>query len=282
MENRCSIIAEYENAKNIPDVERCTEYIEAFGTYMFRLDVSLGKIEEQYVAAKAYSVGRVMADGKKITAIFYKTIAGNIQDAAKYNLQQEEEMLQEFYSTDAVEKKLGVCIGEEEYMLLREGKEAFVPPELLSLPFALPDTRYIERLDELRSRWYKKLIQMDYRQQGANLKEAIEAVGSSRERMQPGFNFTKEIKLRMKNCDKVFMAERMEGYDFREVDLQNAIFIQCQLSNSNFAHCNMENVFFFQCDLKNCDWYGAMLNGCTAYYGGELVQMQEFIRKICT
>lgn len=281
-ENRCSIIAEYENAKNIPDTERCTEYVEEFGTYMFRLDVSQGRITSRHAAAKAYLEGRVMADGKKVTAIFRKTITGNIQDAAKYTLKQEEEMLQEFYGTDAVEKKLGVCIGEEEYMLLRKGKEPLAPPEMLSLPFALQDARYMERLDELRSRWYIKLVRMDYERQAVNLREAIEASGSSRERMQSSFNYTKEIKVRMKSCDKVFMAERMEGYDFREVDLQNAIFIGCQLANSNFAHCNMENVFFFQCDLTDCDWYGAFLNGCTAYYGGELVQMQEFTRKSCT
>ena len=280
-ENKCAIIAEYENAKNIPDEERCTEYQGQFGTYMFKVDVSLGKINESYAAAKASLEGRVFADGKKLTAIFKKTITGNIQDAAKYSLNKEDDMLQDFLLTDVTEKKLGVCIGEDEYFLIRQGREKNVPPELLSLPFELQDIRQIERLDEIRSRWQKKLVAMDYKKYAADLKSAIEAEGSRRERKQPEFNFVKEIRNRMKTCDKVFMEERMEGYDFRDVDLQNAIFVHCQLANSNFSHCNLENAFFFQCDLLDCEWYETFLNGCTAYYGGELVRMQEFARKSC-
>lgn len=278
-ENKCVIIAEYENSKDIPETERCTEYVEEFGTYMFRLEISPGKINERYAAAKAASEGRVLADGKKLMAVFRKTIAGNIQDAAKYGLNQEDDMLRDFYMTEAAEKKLGLCIGEEVHFLLRQGKERNVPPEMINLPFGLYEMRYMERLDEIRSRWMKKLITMDYGAHNEELKEAVEASGGSRERKQPEFNFTKEIRKRMQVREKVFMEERMEGYDFREIDLQNAIFINCQLSNSNFSHCNLENAFFFHCSLKNCEWYGAALNGCTAYYSGELVRLQDFIRE---
>ncbi len=278
-ENQCTVIAEYENAHGIPEAERCTEYVEEFGTYMFRLEISPGKINERYAAARAASEGRVLADGKKLTAVFRKTITGNIQDTAKYGLHQEEEMLRDFYMTEAAERKLGLCIGEEVYFLLRQGGERNVPPEMLSLPFGLCEARYMERLDEVRSRWLKKLIAMDYREHDRKLKEAVEAVGGSRERKQPEFNFTKEIRKRMRVREKIFMEERMEGYDFREVDLQDAIFINCQLSGSNFSHCNLEHAFFFHCRLKACEWYGAALNGCVAYYGGELVRLQDFIRE---
>lgn len=280
-ENRCTVIAEYENAMNIPEAERCTEYIEQFGMYMFKVDMSSGKINERYAAAKASLEGRVLADGKKLTAVFRKTITGNIQDSAKYSLNQEDDMLEEFLLTDVTEKKLGVCIGEEEYLLIRQGKEKNAPPELLSLPFELQDIRQIARLDEIRSRWQKKLVAMNYKKHAMDLKAAVEAEGCRRERKQAEFNYAKEIRNRMKVCDKVFAEERMEGYDFRDVDLQNAIFIHCQLANSNFAHCNLQNAFFFQCDLRDCEWYGAFLNGCTAYYGGELVRMQEYTRKQC-
>lgn len=278
-DNKCAIIAEYENTKDIPEQDRCTEYVDAFGMYMFRLEASSKLINERYAAAKASGEGRAFADGKRITAVFRKTLVGNIQDSAKFSLSQEEEMLQTFYTTSATEKKLGVCIGEEVHFLLRQGNGKNVPPEMISLPFGVYETRYMERMDELRSRWYKKLVALDYATHCNDMKMVLEANGSYRERKQQEFHFAKEIRRRMRTCDKVFFDEHMEGYDFREVDLQRAIFINCSLANSNFAHCNLENAFFFRCDLQGCDWYNAVLNGCMAYYGGELVYLNDFSRK---
>lgn len=278
-ENKCAVIAEYENAKDIPAAERCTEYAEEFRMYMFRLDADPSLINERYAAAKAASEGRVLADGKKLTAVFRKTLLGNIQDTARFSLLQEEEMLRMFYDADVTEKKLGVNIGEDTIFLIRWGDKREVPPEMISLPFGVYETRYMERLDELRSRWYKKLLLLDYSKYQNEVKEITESVGSNRERKQPEFNYAKEIRKRMKVSEKVFFDEHMEGYDFREVDLQGAIFIHCNLANSNFSHCNMEDVFFFQCELKGCDWYEAILNGCMVYYGGNLVQMKDFSRR---
>ena len=70
----------------------------------------------------------------------------------------------------------------------------------------------------------------------------------------------------------------MEGYDFREIDLQGAIFLNCRLAKSNFSGVNLENAMFVNCSLEDCLWYGAVLNNCVAYGKGERLQLSTRIR----
>ena len=95
---------------------------------------------------------------------------------------------------------------------------------------------------------------------------------------QEHFQYAREIKKRMESCEKVFREQRMEGYDFREIDLQNAVFLNCSLRNSNFAGVSLENAFFVNCDLSGCIWYGAMLGNCIVYGKGEALYLSERIR----
>ena len=132
-ENKCEIIADYENLTNMPFQKRCTEYSTDFGMYVFKLDCTQDVIGERYAEAKSYQEGRIVANGKKLIAVFAKTIAGNIQDISRYQLSSDLDMLRLFQETDAVEKKLGIEIGDEIYMLLRQ--EAEYPVEMLTLPF---------------------------------------------------------------------------------------------------------------------------------------------------
>lgn len=275
-DNRCSVIADYENLKNIVYEERCTEFSNTFGMYVFKLDCRPDKINERFAEAKSYLEGRVLANGKKLIAVFAKTITGNIQDTAKYQLTSENELLTVFWKTDAPEKKLGVQIGEDVYMLLRQ--ERGYPIEMITLPFGLCEDRYMERLDFTRSRWLSQLNYMQNKENEEQLKRTAEIAGGNLEARQDEFPFTREIKKRMSCCEKVFREERMEGYDFREVDLQNAVFLNCKLANSNFSGVNLENAFFVNCDLTECKWYGAMLNNCIAYGKGERLQMSDRIR----
>ena len=275
-EDKCGIIADYENLQDMPYKERCTEYSEGFGMYVFKLDLRQDKINERFAEAKSYLEGRVLANGKKLIAVFSKTIAGNIQDTARYQMASEKEMLRLFWDTDAQEKKLGVQIGEDIYMLLR--KERGYPVELLTLPFGLCEERYMERLDFTRNRWLGMLTKLKDEETELQIKRTAEVAGGALERKQPEFPYTKEIKKRMTACEKLFREERMEGYDFRETDLQGAVFLNCRLANSNFSGVNLEDAFFVNCNLEGCLWYGANLNNCIAYAKGEKLQLKERIR----
>lgn len=275
-ENRCETIADYENLRDIPYGERCTEYSRDFGMYVFKLDCRPEAINERHAEARSYLEGRVLANGKKLTAVFAKTVAGNIQDRSLFQLSAEAEMLRLFMETDAAEKKLGIQIGEDTYMLLRQ--ESGLPAELLTLPFGLCEERYMERLDFTRNRWLRQLTlwnEQGYKEQIKRMAEEAEGKIGPR---QESFPYAKEIKKRMENCGKLFREQRMEGYDFRETDLQGAIFFRCKLANSNFSGVNLENAVFVHCDLTGCLWYGAMLNNSTAYGRGELLRLSERIR----
>lgn len=274
-ENQCEMISDYENLKTIPYPERCTEYSKDFGMYVFKLDASPERVNARYAEAKSFIEGRVAANGQKLTAVLVKTIAGNITDKAMFQLSAEEELLQQFAELDVQEKRLGVQIGEELYLLLRQEKD--LPVEMLTLPFGVCENRYLERLDAIRGRWLRRLTlwkEQDYREQ-------IKKAASNEEKLkakQDNFPYAKEIKKRMEECDKLFREQRMEGYDFRETDLQNAVFFHCKLANSNFSGVNLENVIFLCCDLTGCIWYGAHLNNCVAYARGEMLRLADRIR----
>lgn len=275
LENKCEIIADYENLAAIPFEKRCTEYSTDFGMYVFKLDCTQEMIGDRYAEAKSYQEGRIVANGKKLIAVFAKTITGNIQDVSRYQLSSEQEMLRLFMETEATEKKLGIEIGEDIYMLLRQESE--FPVEMLTLPFGLCEERYMERLDYTRNRWMRQLTVWKEQEHQEQIRRTAEVSGGLQAK-QEGFAFTREIKKRMEDCGKVFREQRMEGYDFREVDLQGAVFLNCKLANSNFAGVNLENAFFVNCDLSGCIWYGAMLNNCVAYGKGELLRLAERIR----
>lgn len=274
-EDKCEIISDYENLKSIPYEERCTEYSKDFGMYVFKLDCRPETIHERYAEAKSYLEGRILANGKRLTAVFSKTVTGNIRDTSLFQLSAEGEMLRLFMETNAVEKKLGIQVGEDTYMLLRQEKGLSV--ELLTLPFGFCEERYMERLDFTRNRWLRQLTlweEQGYREQ---IKRAAEDMEGRHRVKQDGFPYTKEIRKRMENCDKLFREQRMEGYDFRETDLQGAIFFRCKLANSNFSGVNLENAVFIHCDLSGCIWYGAMLNNSIAYGKGEMLRLSERI-----
>ena len=275
-DNKCEIIADYENLQGLPYEERCTEYSTDFGMYVFKVECRQDKINERFAEAKSYREGRVLANGKKLIAVFSKAIAGNIQDTARYQMAAEREMLELFWNSDSQEKKLGVQIGEDVYMLLR--KERARPVEMLTLPFGLCEERYLERLDFIRSRWFRELVQMKDVEMNEQLKRTAEVVGGVLEKKQAEFPYAREIKKRMFTCEKVFREERMEGYDFREIDLQGAIFLNCRLAKSNFSGVNLENAMFVNCSLEDCLWYGAVLNNCVAYGKGERLQLSTRIR----
>lgn len=272
----CEVIAGYENAKCIPEEERCTEYSTEFGFYVLKMDVGRGKINERYSEAKEAKEGKYTADGKKLTAVFRVNIGHNITDTESYPLQNEEQMICNFIAKDCREKIIGIKFGNETHYLIRQ--EEGHPLELVSLPLDI-DRRYLERLDDTRGRWFKRILELEREQVRAKIDEVIRA-GEKTAGKQPKFDYIKEIGRRMKVNRKVFVEERMEGYDFREADLSDALFIGCSITNSNFSGVNLENALFINCEMKNCMFYGAMLNNCRAYFGGTVLNLEDKTRKI--
>lgn len=65
------------------------------------------------------------------------------------------------------------------------------------------------------------------------------------------------------------MDSRMEGYDFREVDLSNAVFMNCSLIGANFSFVNLENAVFINCNLSNVIWHKAWTNNTVVIDGTE-------------
>ena len=275
-EDMCGIIADYENAKNIPEVNRCTEYSEELGIYVLKFNVSHGLLNERYTEAKEAKDGKYVADGNKLVAVLHVNLGHNAYDKESYPLQDENIMIKTFLEKKCPEKMIGIKFGTDQHFLVR--KQENMPPELIALPLDI-EKRYLERLDDIRSRWFKKLLELERMQ----TKEQIDKIIQDGERTaakQPRFDFSKEINRRMKTNKKVFMEERMEGYDFRGLELSGAFFLNCSLTNSNFSGCNLENALFVNCEMKDCMYYGAMLNNCRAYYGGTVLYMEDKSRKI--
>ena len=101
------------------------------------------------------------------------------------------------------------------------------------------------------------------------MEQMIESSGAKMERKQPLIQYTKEIKKKMGLCKKFFADTKMEGYDFREVDLSNAVFVNCSLIGANFSFVNLENAVFVNCNLTNVIWHKAWSNNTVIIDGTE-------------
>ncbi len=247
VEDSCGLIADYENRKNIPPEDRCTEYQPEFGFYVLKMDISKGKFNERLAEAREAAKGQYAPDGKKMKA-FVRVQLGQsnvFSEAETYPLSEEEAILQSFTGRDSIDKKLGIMIGDIQYYLIRKHENE--PYEMMGLPFG-EDARILERLDDMRSHWYKKLLEMERAATNYKMQELI-LMGEQTSPKQK-FNYVKEIERRMKNCRKYFVEERMEGYDFRYTDLSGAIFMLCSLNNSNFAGVNLEGAMFVNCEMN--------------------------------
>ena len=275
-DSMCEIIAAYENRKNLPDEDRCTEYCEDLGFYVLKMDISHAKINERYTGAKEALDGKYFADGRKLVAVLHINLGHNAIDKESYPLSDEDVMIGKFLSKKCPVKMIGIKLGEEACFLIRKQENS--APELLALPMEF-DKRYLERLDEIRCRWFSKLCEIERVEIRKEIDELI-GEGAITQGKQPKFDYAKEICKRMKTNKKIFIEERMEGYDFREIDLSGALFINCSLTRSNFCGVNLENTVFVNCELKDSLFLGAMLNNCRAYYGGSVINLEDKSRRI--
>lgn len=273
----CEVIAEYENVHNIPAEERCTEYSTDFGFYIFKLDVDKIKINERYSGAKEDAEGTFVSDGRRMSVVLSATAAA-ASDESSYvmeaDLQDEDRIITEFINTDARKKKLGLKIGEDTYYVLYQQKGSSV--ELLNLPFD-SKTRYMARIDSARCRWLSKISATERSMINARIREITAGVAGMPEQSE---GYRAEINARMRTVKSVFRNEEMSGYDFRGMDLTNAVFLFCRLTNANFSGCVLLNATFVGCEMPGCMFYGAELCGCRAYFNGVVLNLEDKSRHV--
>ena len=148
--------------------------------------------------------------------------------------------------------------------------------ELLTLPLD-KEIKYMARIDAVRCRWLRKI----YERERAGINARVEDIVNSVDDMlkqEEKFNYVKEINAKMRTVKKVFFNENMVGYDFRGIDLTDAIFLFCNISHANFAKVSLQNVTFVNCEMNGCVFLGAQLNNCSAYFKGLVLNLEDKVR----
>lgn len=257
-DEKIELIALYEKEHNIPEVNRYTEYVEEYSCYMNKLGIAPEFIEKRYQEALAEKKSKEALDPSCVL-LLEVTMAHNMKDVAKFSLDNVDNMLQQFFDGKYKERKIGYKEKDNEPVYLLSYREGFDYPEILSPD----DTEHIN----LRQEWFIKIIELKNKALVEDTKNIISRAESSLSAKQERFNYDKEIKKKMRVNKKIFLNERMEGYDFRTIDLDGAIFINCYLKDCNFAHVNMQNVVFVNCDLTGAIYLGAVLNNVYSITG---------------
>lgn len=201
--------------------------------------------------------------------VIEKELGHHLTDRAE--LFQETEALERFFSLEGV-RRIGVKTGSETTFLLQVTEREL--PELLPLGETNPKLLLV--LHEMREQLLVKAMQHYLKRCEQETKQLLENASAPTARRQKKLDFEKEIKKRMQSSKKVFFNQRMEGFDFRKINLEAAIFINCSLSNSNFSNVNLQHAIFVNCQLEDTVWYGAFLNNAFVYQTDQVVALKEY------
>ena len=188
-----------------------------------------------------------------------KTTEHNEQDKSEFSIKNIEQTAQTFFSLNCFKlKEIYAVTDHENICLLRQNSLETYPRNII-IQNPQNTEIYIE-CQQTAFSLYEKLIELQHEAYKKHMEMIIESSGAKMERKQPLFQHTKEIKKKMCICKKFFIDSRMEGYDFRELDLSNAIFLNCSLTGSNFSFVNLESAIFINCNLANIIWHKAWIN----------------------
>ena len=201
--------------------------------------------------------------------VIEKEFGHHLTDRAE--LFQETEALERFLSLEGV-RRLGVRCGREVAFLLQATDQEL--PELLPLQETNPKLLLV--LHEMREQLLVNAMQQSLKRCEQETRQLLENASAPTARRQKKINFEKEINKRMQSSKKVFFNQRMEGFDFRKINLEAAIFINCSLSNSNFSNVNLQHAIFVNCQLEDTVWYGAFLNNAFVYQANQVVALKEY------
>lgn len=200
-----------------------------------------------------------------------KTTEHNEQEQSEFSIKNIVQAAQSFFSLNCFKFKEICAVTEQETIcLLRQNNLETYPRNVMIQN--IPDIQNPELYTECQQTaflLYEELVKLQQKAYTEHMEQMIEGSGARMERKQPLVQFTKEIKKKMGICKKFFMDSRMEGYDFREVDLSNAVFMNCSLIGANFSFVNLENAVFINCNLSNVIWYKAWTNNTVVIDGTE-------------
>ena len=200
-----------------------------------------------------------------------KTTEHNEKEQSEFSIKNIIQAPQSFFSLNCFKFKEICAVTEQETIcLLRQNNLETYPRNVMIQN--IPDIQTPELYTECQQTaflLYEELVKLQQKAYTEHMEQMIESSGARMERKQPLVQFTKEIKKKMGICKKFFMDSRMEGYDFREVDLSNAVFMNCSLIGANFSFVNLENAVFINCNLTNVIWHKAWTNNTVVIDGTE-------------
>lgn len=196
-----------------------------------------------------------------------KTMSHNIKDCAKF--WNEADAVRCFIELEGM-RRLGFKFGECEDNMFFLVADRQNEPQLIAEGMA--DGKEAQKLRERMLLTLSFEFQKQAAQEAQRLLEMASAPTAGR---SGRINFKKEIAKRMQVCKKTFRNCRMEGYDFRDIDLSDSIFVNCFLSNSNFSGCNLQNAVFINCKLDGTTWQNAYLNNAFLYGTRDAILLAE-------
>lgn len=189
-----------------------------------------------------YKLVKIMEHGMCETAEFHKN---NIEYLVKSYVEAKSER-----------KEIYAIMEQHQQLLIRQ-TNGFLKNMML-------ETTLEERELELEcqraaARIQQKILLREGELRKKQTEHLLESAGSKYEKKQ-NFSWIRAVKKKMET-KKAFIDKRMEDYDFREMDLSDAIFYNCSLCRANFSHVNIENTLFINCDISGAIFYKAHTAG---------------------
>ena len=271
IDKKAETIHEYEALENIPEEFRFTEYVESFGSIMIKMGLDPERIEDRYNSALLLKAQKA---SDKYQGIMEITLQHNIPDTAEFSLKNINEMFNSFLCRDEKLRKIGIKKGDSQAVYLLKIRDTDILPEYLHIPDDVPDK---EELKTIRHEWFIKIVYLHEHKLEEQTKELLNIANSKLSPKQERYNYAKELKRKMITTN-LLKDEQLEGYDFRQIMLNDHIFIDCNLKNANFSYVNLTGALFLNCNLEGAIFYGAQLNGCKML-NGNLKQVIDIYKR---
>lgn len=196
-----------------------------------------------------------------------KTMNHYFEEKASYHPQNFDAVIKAFSEIKNYKnKRISAIVMSKEVCLIKQNEMESLP-RIANETCVIFNTELKEECFNIAARLYEGIVRDIINGKEAVLEEILESPGSKMERKQEQFNYVRAIRKKMQTCHKIFRDTRMEEYDFREIELDGAIFINCSLKNANFSHVNLENVMFINCDLTGALFYKSQMNGSMVING---------------
>lgn len=266
----CDIIAEYENDNAVNPDERLTEFVSGFGRFMFKVGMMQDVINDKYK--------RILEKKKDNTMLIYicKNIGLNRNDIARYSLSNWSEAATDYINIDSENKEAGVIYNDIKIILIKSDGDGSI--QAIPLDYENYNSQEIKKIETIRIKIINDINIKLRELLNAKMMELASKTPLLRSK-QRGINYKKDILAKMITRTKCFYEENFDGYDFRELDLSGALFINCSLNRANFSGVNLINSLFFNCELQNIIFFKTNLNNAKAYNGGEEIDLKNNMRK---